>query len=351
MNPNGLIDLRSDTVSHPTPAMRAAMAAAEVGDDVFGDDPTVNRLQELAAAMTGHEAGLLVASGSMGNLVALLTCGQRGHEVIVGNQSHIFLNEVGGMAALAGLQAYPLANQPDGTLRLQDIVDAIREEDVHHPRTRLVCLENTQNICGAVPLTAEYTRQVAELTHTHGLWLHLDGARLFNAAVALGVSAAELAGPADSVMFCLSKGLCAPVGSVLCGPKAFIDEARRYRKMVGGGMRQAGVLAAAGLVALEQMVERLEDDHATARLLAEGLSTVPGVAVDTAAPATNMVYLSLTDAARLRGLPLADQLRARGIVVDAGSDTQSRFRLVTHYWVSEADARTVAGAFREVLAA
>jgi threonine aldolase len=350
MNPNGLIDLRSDTVSHPTPAMRAAMAAAEVGDDVFGDDPTVNRLQEVAAAMTGHEAALFVASGSMGNLVALLTHCQRGQEVIVGQQSHIFLNEVGGLAALAGAQAYPLANQPDGTLRLEDIAGAIREEDVHHPRTRLVCIENTQNTCGAVPLTPEYTRQVADLAHARGLKLHVDGARLFNAAVALGVGAAELAGPSDSVMFCLSKGLCAPVGSMLCGPRDFIAEARRYRKMVGGGMRQAGVLAAAGLVALEQMVERLEDDHAHARALAAGLSEVPGVAVDTPAPATNMVYLSLTEAARLKGLPLADQLRARGIVVDAWSDTQTRFRLVTHFWVSGDDVRQVTGAFRELLA-
>jgi threonine aldolase len=351
MNPNGLIDLRSDTVTHPTPAMRAAMAAAEVGDDVFGDDPTVNRLQEVAAAMTGHEDALFVASGSMGNLVALLTHCQRGHEVILGNLSHIFLNEVGGLAALAGAQAYPLANQPDGTLRLDEIEGAIREEDVHHPRTRLVCLENTQNSCGGVPLTVEYTRQVADLAHARGLKLHVDGARLFNAAVALGVGAEALAGPADSVMFCLSKGLCAPVGSVLCGPRDFIVEARRFRKMVGGGMRQAGVLAAAGLVALEHMVERLEDDHARAHALAEGLSEVPGVAVDTTTPATNMVYLSLTPAAPLKGTRLAAALRQDGIVLDAATETQTRFRLVTHYWVSGDDVRKVTSAFRTALAA
>jgi threonine aldolase len=351
MNPNGLIDLRSDTVSHPTPAMRAAMAGAEVGDDVFGDDPTVNRLQDMAAAMTGHEAALFVASGTMGNLVALLTHCQRGQEVIVGRDSHIFLNEVGGMAALAGAQAYPLPNQPDGTLRLDDIEAAIRDEDVHHPRTRLVCLENTQNICGAVPLTVEYTRQAADLAHAHGLRLHLDGARLFNAAVALGVDAAALAGPADSVMFCLSKGLCAPVGSLLCGPQDFIDEARRFRKMAGGGMRQAGVLAAAGLVALEHMVERLDDDHTNARALAEGLSTVPMVVLDQPVPATNMVYLHLTHDAPLKGTRLAARLREQGIVLDAWSEAQTGFRLVTHYWVSGDDVRKVVGAFREALAA
>jgi threonine aldolase len=348
-HPNGLIDLRSDTVTHPTPAMRAAMAQAEVGDDVFGDDPTVNRLQEVAAAMTGHEAALLVASGSMGNLVALLTHCQRGHEVIVGRESHIFLNEVGGMAALGGLQAYPLPNQPDGTLRLDDIAAAIREEDVHHPRTRLVCVENTQNICGAVPLTPAYMQQVATLAHARGLRLHLDGARLFNAAVALGVSAADLAGMADSVMFCLSKGLCAPVGSLLCGPRDFIDEARRYRKQVGGGMRQAGILAAAGLIALEHMVERLEDDHANARRLAAGLRDVPGIELDIPTPATNMVYFNLSPAARLQPLALSDALRQRGIVLDCWGDP--RFRLVTHYWVSTADVDKVTGAFRELLAA
>ncbi len=348
-NTDGLIDLRSDTVSQPTPAMRAAMAQAEVGDDVFGDDPTVNRLQELAAAMTGHEAALFVASGTMGNLVALLTHCQRGREVILGSQSHIYLNEAAGMAALGGLQAVTLANQPDGTLALDDIEAAIRSEDVHHARTGLVCLENTQNMCGGVPLTPEYTRQVADLAHARGLRLHLDGARLFNAAVAQGVGAEALAAPADSVMFCLSKALCAPVGSLLCGPCDFITEARRYRKQVGGGMRQVGILAAAGLVALEQMVERLEDDHAHARQLAEGLGAVPGVELDARPPATNMVYFNLAAAAPVKPLELAQRLRQRGIVLD--SEGGRRFRLVTHYWVSSDDVLKVTQAFREELAA
>jgi len=344
---NGLIDLRSDTVTHPTPAMRAAMARAEVGDDVFGDDPTVNRLQEMAAEMTGHEAGLFVASGTMANLVALLTHCGRGNEAIVGRESHIYLNEVGGMAALGGIQACPIPNQPDGTLRLEDIEDSIRAEDVHHPRTRLVCLENTQNICGGAPLTVEYTRQAADLAHQQGLRLHIDGARLFNAAVALGVSASALARPADSVMFCLSKGLCAPVGSILCGSRDFIAEARRYRKQVGGGMRQAGILAAAGIVALETMIERFEDDHANARRLADGLREIPGIEVDAGSPRTNMVYFNLAPGVRFTAAEIAAQMKPRGIVVDA--ESARRFRLVTHYWIDATDIEKVAAAFREVL--
>ena len=346
---NGLIDLRSDTVTHPTPAMRKAMAEAEVGDDVFGDDPTVNRLQELAGALTGHEAGLFVASGTMANLVALLThCALvRGAEVIVGDKSHTFLNETGGMAALGGIQPFPVPNQPDGTLRLGDIEAAIRTEDVHHPRTRLVCVENTQNLCGGACLTPEYTRQVADLAHAHGLTLHLDGARIFNAAVAQGVAAPALATPADSVMFCLSKGLSAPVGSVLCGSKDFIAEARRCRKMVGGGMRQAGVIAAAGIVALETMVERLEDDHANARRLADGLRAIPGLEVDPASPKTNMVYFNLASDLALSAAVVATRMRSHGIVLDA--ENSRRFRLVTHYCVSAADVGTVVAAFASVL--
>ncbi len=346
---NGTIDLRSDTVTPPTPAMRQAMAAAEVGDDVFGDDPSLLRLEAMAAALTGHAAALFVASGTMGNLVALLTHCGRGQEIIVGNQSHIYLNEVGGMAALAGCQACVVPNQPDGTLRLADIEGAIRSEDVHHARTRLICLENTQNVCGGVPLSVAYTQQVAALAHSRGLKLHLDGARLFNAAVAQGVSAAALAGPADSVMFCLSKGLSAPVGSLLCGSAEFIAEARRYRKMVGGGMRQAGVLAAAGLVALETMIERLDDDHTNARALAAGLHELPGLALDTATPATNMVYFNLLPQAAVTPQQLVALTGQRGVVLDG--DGTRRFRLVTHAWVSAADVEATVAAFKEALGA
>jgi len=345
---NGLIDLRSDTVTQPTPAMRAAMASATVGDDVFGDDPTVLRLQEMAAAMTGQQAALFVASGTMANLVAVLTHCSRGAEAILGNKSHMFLNEVGGLAAVAGVQACTVPNQADGSLSLDDIADNIRDEDVHHPRTRLVCLENTQNVCGGLPLSPGYVRQVAALAHGRGLKLHIDGARLFNAAVAQGVSAAELAGPADTVMFCLSKGLSAPIGSLLCGPSNFIDEARRNRKMVGGGMRQVGVVAAAGIVALETMIERLEDDHANARLLAQGLAEIPNMEVETPTPATNMVYLRLRSGAPYGPLELARRARPHGLVLDL--DPSPRMRLVTHYWVSTADVRKAVSVMRELLA-
>jgi threonine aldolase len=287
------IDLRSDTVTQPTPAMREAMYRAEVGDDVFGEDPTVNRLEQMAAERLGKEAALFVVSGTMGNLVALLTHCGRGDEAILGDCSHTFLFEQGGMAALGGIMPHLVSNQPDGTLRLEDIEGAIREDDAHFPRTRLVCLENTHNMCNGTPLTAEYTAQVARLARVHGLRVHMDGARIFNAAAALGVDAQELVRDVDSVMFCLSKGLCAPVGSLLCGSADFIAEARRARKVVGGGMRQAGVLAAAGIVALEEIVPRLEEDHVRARRLAEGLAEIPGVEV--APVTTNILYFWLTE--------------------------------------------------------
>ncbi len=338
---NGLIDMRSDTVTHPTQEMRAAMAGAEVGDDVFGDDPTVIRLEEISAELTGHEAALFVASGAMGNLVALLTHCGRGVEAIVGNNSHIFLNEVAGMAALGGIQAFTIPNQPDGTLRLEDIAVSIRDDDVHHPRTRLVCLENTQNVCGGTALTPDYMQSVAELAHSRNLKLHLDGARLFNAAVALGVDAKDLSQLADSVMFCLSKGLCAPVGSMLCGTKDFIAEARRNRKQVGGGMRQVGILAAAGIVALETMTDRLADDHANAKLLAVGLLDIPGIEVDTVAPKTNMVYYHLKPSVTVTPAQVIEQMKRRGMLVD--------FRLVTHYWITTADVDKVLAAFREIM--
>src|SRR5689334_20617335 len=226
------IDLRSDTVTQPTPEMREAMAEAEVGDDVYRDDPTVKHLEELAAEMLGKESSIFVPSGTMGNLLALLVHCQRGDEVIVGNQSHIYLNEAGGMSALGGIQPCPVPNQKDGTLALDDILASIRTEDVHHPITRLICLENTQNVCGGVPLTVEYTRQVGELAKQNGLALHIDGARIFNAATALNIDVKDLVAPADSVMFCLSKGLSSPIGSMLVGSKKFVSRARHLRKML-----------------------------------------------------------------------------------------------------------------------
>ena len=341
------VDLRSDTVTQPTPEMREAMAEAEVGDDVYGDDPTVNRLEKLAAEMLGKEAAIFVPSGTMGNLLALLVHCQRGDEVILGNQSHIYLNEAGGMSALGGIQPCPLANQKDGTLRFDDILAWIRTEDVHHPVTRLICLENTQNVCGGVPLTSSYTRQVSEIARQHGLSLHIDGARIFNSAVAQNVSVRELVDPADSVMFCLSKGLASPVGSMLVGSHKFIARARHLRKMLGGGMRQVGIIAAAGILSLEKMVNRLADDHARARKLAEGLRQVPGLAVDEGSPHTNMVYMDLSEEVRIDTRQICEKARQMGILLDA--ENSRRFRLVTHFWIDDKAVEKTISAFQEIL--
>jgi threonine aldolase len=341
------IDLRSDTVTQPTPAMRQAMAQAEVGDDVYGEDPTVNQLQELAACMVGKEAGLFVPSGTMSNLTAVLTHCNRGDEVILGTKSHTYLFEGGGVSALGGVHPCQLPNQADGTLILQDILNAIRPDDIHQPTTRLICLENTHNRCGGVALSPDYTRQVGELAHQHDLRLHLDGARLFNAAVVQDVSAQELAGPADSVSICLSKGLSAPVGSVLCGSKEFIKRALRIRKQLGGGMRQAGILAAAGIVALETMVDRLADDHQRAARLAEGLQRFPVLQPDPEKPYTNMVFFNLAHSTPLTAREIALRLVERGIKV--GVTGPQRFRLVTHYGIEDADIEQTIAAFGEVL--
>jgi threonine aldolase len=342
-----VVDLRSDTVTRPTPAMREAMAQAEVGDDVMREDPTVNRLEEMSAERLGKEAGLFVPSGTMGNLAAVLAHCNRGDEVIMGDQAHTFLKEAGGVAALGGVHTYTLRNHADGTIDLDDLRSAIREDDLHHPVTRLVVLENTHNRCGGVVLDAAYTQKVGEIAHEHGLQLHLDGARIFNAAAACAVPAAELSAPFDSVTFCLSKGLCAPVGSVLCGSVNFIAKARRIRKQLGGGMRQAGILAAAGIVALEHMVERLGEDHLRARRLAEGLAGVSGINPDTLNPPTNMVYASLTDEVNLSSHEVAQRMMALGVGV--GLDGPRRFRLVTHFWVDDAGIDRVIQGFRQVL--
>jgi threonine aldolase len=340
-------DFRSDTVSLPTPEMRQAMAEAELGDDVYGEDPTVNRLQETTAHILGKEAGLFVPSGTMGNLAGILAHCTRGDEVILGSKSHTFLFEAGGISVLGGVHSCQIPNQPDGTMRLEDIEEAIRSDDEHHPITRLISLENTQNRCGGAAISAAYTHQVGNLARKHGLRLHIDGARLFNAAVACGVSAAELAADADSVTICLSKGLCAPVGSVLCGSKEYIRCAHRLRKLLGGGMRQAGVLAAAGLVALDTMIDRLSDDHARARRLADGLSKIPGLHVKPSRPDTNMVFLELDDSVPLTAEQAVERLEKHGIKV--GIVAPRRFRLVTHYWIDDAGVQQAVSAFAGIL--
>ncbi len=338
-------DLRSDTVTRPTPEMREAMAQAPVGDDVYGEDPTVNRLQALAAERLGKEAALFVPSGTMGNLASLLAHCGRGDEVIVGDRSHTFLYEQGGMSALGGIMPHTVPNQPDGTITLEDIESAIRGDDAHFPRTRLVCLENTHNACNGSPLSAAYMSEVASLAYSRGLQVHVDGARIFNAAVALNVGVAELVQDVDSVTFCLSKGLSAPVGSLICGSGPFIQEVHRARKVLGGGMRQAGVIAAAGVVALETMVDRLAEDHARARRLAEGFAELPYVEVGPVH--TNIFYFSLSEACPIDGAALAAELKTRGILLpNRGARS---FRVVTHCWIDDADVERALFAMREVL--
>ncbi len=341
------VDLRSDTVTKPTPEMREAMAEAEVGDDVYMDDPTVNQLQSKAAQILGKEDSLFVPSGTMGNLLALLVHCQRGDEVIVGDKSHIYMNEAGGMSALGGIQPHPLKNQADGTLLLDDILASIQTDDVHHTITRLICIENTQNVCGGIPLSVEYTRAVGKIARENNLLLHIDGARIFNAATALNVSVKELVDPADSVMFCLSKGLAAPVGSMLVGTKKLINRARHLRKMLGGGMRQVGVLAAAGLISLEKMSTRLGQDHARAKKLFEGLKQFKGLILDPGTISTNMVYFNLADEVKLSVDQIVDEMKKRGVLVDWAG--YRRFRLVTHYWVDDAGVEKTVKAFGEVI--
>ncbi len=340
------IDLRSDTVTQPTPAMREAMYQAEVGDDVYGEDPTVNRLEKLAAEQLGKEAALFVTSGTMGNLVSLLAHCGRGDEVILGDQSHTFLYEQGGMAALGGIMPHTIPNQPDGTLKLEDIEGAIRGDDSHFPRTRLLCLENTHNMCNGSPLSVEYMAQAGQFAHERDLRVHLDGARVFNAAAALEVDVKDLVTEVDSVMFCLSKGLCAPVGSMVCGDADFIAEARRARKVVGGGMRQAGILAAAGIISLEEMTLRLGEDHARAKRLAEGLDAIPGVEV--APVTTNILYFQLTEEIPLRPKELGQALAERGVLMNARPD--GRFRAVTHYWIDDDDIERTIKTVRDIVA-
>jgi threonine aldolase len=329
-----VIDLRSDTVTLPSPQMREAICRAELGDDVFGEDPTVNRLEQVAAERVGKQAALLVPSGTMGNLASILTHCGRGAEVILGDQCHTFIYEAGGIAALGGVHPRPLPNQPDGTLRLEAIEAAIRPDNVHFPRTRLICLENTHNRCSGAVLTPEYMAQVAALARRHGLAVHLDGARIFNAAVALNVDVRDLTREVDSLSFCLSKGLAGPVGSVICGSAAFIAEARRTRKILGGGMRQAGILAAAGIVALGEMVERLREDHDNAARLARGMAQIEGLSVALARVQTNIVYIDVT-----RGGLVAEELvkQLGGAGVKVLSTGPTRLRAVTHYGITADD--------------
>ncbi len=339
-----IVDLRSDTVTLPTAAMRKAIFDAELGDDVFGEDPTTNRLEAMAAERMGKEAAVMVVSGSMANLVSVLTHCGRGEEAILGDRAHMFLYEAGSMSAVGSIHPHTVPNQPDGTMRLEDIEAAIRGPNLHFPRTRLICLENTHNRCSGAALTPEYMEGVAKLAQKRGLRVHLDGARIFNAAVALGVDVKEIARHADSVSFCLSKGLSAPVGSLVCGSKEFVAEARRNRKVLGGGMRQCGIIAAAGITALEEMVERLAEDHANARHLAEGIASIPNLSIDLERVQTNIVYFDLASEV-LTAEEFTKKLVDRGVkIIQTGP---GRFRAVTHYGIGTEDIDAALAALSE----
>ncbi len=343
----GAIDLRSDTVTLPSPAMREAIARADLGDDVYGEDPTVNQLEERAAEMIGKEAAVLVPSGTMGNLSALLAHGRRGERVILGDECHIYCYEAGGASALGGLIYHALPNRADGTIDL----DAMRKAaemgaDLHESPPGLICLENTHNRCGGVVLPISYMAAAHAIAQEYGLPLHLDGARIFNAAVTLGVDVREITRHVDSVQFCLSKGLAAPVGSLVAGPRPFITQVRRIRKLLGGGMRQAGVFAAAGVVALREMVGRLAEDHANAHTLAVGLAEIPGLSIDMGLVQSNIVRFELSDS-RLSVADLLTRLRERGVLM--GSMGGRIVRAVTHYGVGADDIGYAVQAMREAL--
>jgi threonine aldolase len=354
-----LVDLRSDTVTRPTPEMRRAMAEAEVGDDVFRDDPTVTALEARAAELTAKEAALFVASGTMGNLVSHMSHVARGGQIIAEAESHVVLDEAGGHAVVSGASIAPVPAREDGTMDPDAIRAAVRDpSDVHEPPTALIILENTHGHSMGQPLPAAYVGEAAAIAHEVGVPLHVDGARLFNAAVALATPASELLAAADSATFCLSKGLSCPVGSVVVGSAAFIARARRARKMVGGGMRQVGVLAAPGLIALRDgpagMIERLADDHANARVLAEGLAAVPGIeGLDPARVRTNFVLFRVRPSGRLMPsetrAAFLDDLAARGVLMLPYAHGQ--VRAVTHYGVERPDIERTLGAVRRSLAA
>lgn len=325
------VDLRSDTVTHPTPEMRRAMFEADIGDDVYGEDPSVNRLEAMAAERMGKEAAVYVASGTMGNLVSVLAHAGRGDEIILGDKAHIFRSEAGGVSALGGVSFQTLPNDDRGMLDPDDVAQAIKPANVHFTRTAVVAMENTHNGCGGAVLTSDDIKLVADVAHANDIPVHIDGARVFNAAVALEAPVSELAKDADSITFCLSKGLSCPVGSVICGGEEYIAEARKWRKIVGGSMRQAGVIAAAGVVALDTMVDRMVDDHVNARKLAEGLAGMDGISIEPESLPTNLVFFDVEHRDRAG---FARKLNERGVL---GGGPQKRWRYVTHYGITEED--------------
>ena len=348
-----MIDLRSDTVTLPTLAMREAMYRAEVGDDVYGEDPSINRLQEMAAQRMGKEAALFVPSGTMGNASALLAHAGRGESIIVGDQSHIYRYEVGGASTLGGSPMVVVQNEPDGMLNPRQLSANFADgSDEHSAPTVLLCIENTHNRCGGTILSQQQVEMLANFAHERGMKIHMDGARVFNAAVALGIPVSELVRPVDSVMCCLSKGLSAPVGSLLVGSREFIRRAFRMRKALGGGMRQAGVLAAAGIVALEQMVERMAEDHENSKLLARGLADYPQIDVQVERVVTNMLMFSVRNVDSELLSEAQTELflvKAREHGVLMGHMGEGKIRAVTHYGINAQDIENALVGIRRAL--
>ena len=329
---NKIIDLRSDTVSLPTDEMREAIYRAELGDDVYGEDPTVNALEAKAAQIFGMESAVLVASGTMGNLVASLAQCQRGDEVIVGNKSHLLLYEVANLAVTGGIQIRPIENKDDGTFDLNELELVIRGDDIHVPRTKMVVIENTHNRCSGAVIGLDHIKEISKLARSRDMKVHIDGARIFNAALALGVTPDKLVENADTITFCLSKGLSCPIGSIVCGSKETILEVRRNRKMLGGGMRQAGIFAASGIVALDTMVDRMSEDHNNAKTLAQGIAEIDGLQVEPNMIKTNIVIVEVLAKPITKFI---SDLKEKGLLV-SHADT-NRVRLVTHYGIEESD--------------
>ena len=341
-----IIDFRSDTVTLPTDEMRQSMFDAKVGDDVLEEDPTIQKLEQHAAQLLGKAAGLFVPSGTMGNLISFLVHCPRGTEALLGDKSHTFIYEAGGISAFGGIHSHQLSNNDDGTIEIEHIKSAVRNDNVHFPRTSLISLENTHNMCFGTPIDADYITSISDIAQENGLQVHIDGARIFNAAVALNVDVKELVASADSVTFCLSKGLTAPVGSVLCGDKDFIHEARRMRKALGGGMRQAGIIAAAGLVSLDKMIPQLKIDHDNAKRLADGISTISGLSVNTERVHTNILYFSV-DESIMKGSELVQKMGQHKVKFFEVSP--NRFRLVTHSNISLENVNTTLELFDTIL--
>ena len=341
---NNIIDLRSDTVTLPSDEMRKTIASAQLGDDVFAEDPCVNKLEQHAALMMEMERGLLVPSGTMGNLVSILVHCQRGTEIILGDKAHTFVYEAGGISAFGGVHSRQLTNQTDGTIDINEIKSAVRMDNDHFPKTSAITLENTHNLCNGSPLSPDYIKDVAQIARANDMKLHIDGARIFNAAVALNIDVNELVKNADSVTFCLSKGLAAPIGSIICGSEKFIYHARRIRKALGGGMRQAGIIASAGMYSLDNMLDQIGEDHKNAKRLAEGINEIEGLVIDLENIKSNILYFDI-EKGKNRGEELARQTKNIKIYpfevaldnIRFFESRPGRFRLVTHYGITRDD--------------